>query len=99
MANIGMEGVICKASDSSYRPGRRSRQSIKTPYRRSGHFVVGGYFASRTGSVGALLVGAHDATGDLTYCGTISVGFTQRARLDLGSARSDAPGCFAVSLD
>jgi bifunctional non-homologous end joining protein LigD len=46
--------------------------------------VVGGYFASGTGSVGALLVGAHDATGDLTYCGTISVGFTDRARRGLG---------------
>ena len=34
--------------------------------------------------MGALLVGAHDATGDLTYCGTISVGFIDRARRGLG---------------
>ena len=84
MADVGMEGIVCKASGSPYLVGRRSRQWIKTPYRRSSHFVVGGYFASTPRSAGALLVGAHDAAGDLTYCGTISVGFTERARRDLG---------------
>ena len=44
-----------------------------------------GYFASSSASEGALLVGAHDAAGDFTYCGTISVGFTDRARRDLSS--------------
>ena len=44
-----------------------------------------GYFASTSASEGALLVGAHDAAGDFTYCGTISVGFTDRARRDLSS--------------
>ena len=85
MADAGMEGVVCKAQGSIYRAGHRSRQWIKTPYRHSGHFVVGGYSASRAGSVGALLVGAYDAAGNLTYCGTVSVGFTDRARRDLAS--------------
>ena len=83
MVTAGMEGVVCKAVGSSYQAGRRSRQWIKTPYRHSGHFVVGGYFAPSADAVGALVVGAHDAAGDLTYCGTISIGFSHRARRDL----------------
>ena len=43
MVAAGMEGVVCKAIGSSYQAGRRSRQWIKTPYRHSGHVVVGGY--------------------------------------------------------
>ena len=84
MVDVGMEGVVCKAPGSPYSAGRRSRQWIKTPYRHSSTFVVGGYFPSGSEAVGALLVGAHDPSGALTYCGTISVGFTERARRDLG---------------
>lgn len=73
MVAAGMEGVVCKAVGSSYQVGRRSRRWIKTPYRRSGHFVIGGYVASNETTVGALLVG-DDAAGDFTCCGTIIVG-------------------------
>ena len=83
MAEAGMEGVVCKAPGSSYRAGQRSRQWIKTPYRRSARVAIGGYFASGSMSVGALLVGGYDCEGDFIYCGTISVGFTARARRDL----------------
>lgn len=98
MVDVAMEGIVCKALGSSYRVGQRSRHWIKTPYRRSGHFVVGGYFARGTDSVGALMVGAHDEDGDLIYCATVSVGFTARARRDLGSRlsplqRASSPFC------
>lgn len=86
MVDAGMEGVVCKRAGSSYWSGRRSRQWIKTPYRHSGHFVVGGYVASATGAVSALLIGAYDQAGDFMYCGTVSTGFTNRARRDLGAA-------------
>ncbi len=88
MVTAGMEGVVCNAVGSSYQAGRRSRQWIKTPYRRSGHFVVGGYIAPTGDTIGALLVGAHHATGDLIYCGTVSTGFSLRARRDLRSGLS-----------
>lgn len=42
MVATGMEGVVCKGVESSYQVGRRSRQWIKTPHRRSSQFVVGG---------------------------------------------------------
>ena len=83
MVSAGMEGVVCKAIDSQYQVGRRSRQWVKTPYRCSGQFVVGGFVASSETSVGAVLVGAYDAAGDLSYCGTVSVGFSHRARRSL----------------
>ncbi|WP_147289453.1 non-homologous end-joining DNA ligase [Mycolicibacterium tokaiense] len=86
MVDAGMEGVVCKRAGSSYWSGRRSRQWIKTPYRHSGHFVVGGYAASAAGAVNALLVGAYDQAGHLTYCGTVTIGFTDRARRDMGAA-------------
>ncbi|ETA92330.1 hypothetical protein O982_23870 [Mycobacterium avium 10-5581] len=34
-------------------------------------------------SVGSVLVGAYDSSGALIYCGSISVGFTQRTRHEL----------------
>ena len=89
MVDAGMEGVVCKRAGSSYWSGRRSRQWIKTPYRHSGHFVVGGYAASAAGAVNALLVGAYDQAGDLTYCGTVTIGFTNRARRDVGVALAE----------
>jgi bifunctional non-homologous end joining protein LigD len=88
MVAAGMEGVVCKAIGSSYQAGRRSRQWIKTPYRHSGHVVVGGYVAAAGDTVGALLVGAYDVAGDFIYCGTVSTGFTQRARRELRSKLS-----------
>jgi bifunctional non-homologous end joining protein LigD len=103
MADVGMEGVVCKAVGSSYRAGQRSRHWIKTPYHHTSFFAVGGYFASSPGSVGALLVGAYDAAGDFTYCGTVSVGFTARARRDLSSQlarwRQDASPFRCTDLD
>lgn len=88
MVAAGMEGVVCKGVESSYQVGRRSRQWVKTPHRRSGQFVVGGYLAATADTIGALMVGAHDAAGDLTYCGTVSIGFSQRARRELRSQLS-----------
>lgn len=84
MVAAGMEGVVTKALSSPYQAGRRSRHWIKTPYRHSGLFVVGGFTAARsTHAIESLLVGAHDDDGQLIYCSTVSVGFSARARRDL----------------
>lgn len=85
MVDAGMEGIVTKAAGSTYKAGYRSRHWIKTPYRSSGYFVVGGFIptSAHAGSIGALLVGAHDATGNFVYCGTLTVGFTEQQRREL----------------
>lgn len=76
---LGVEGIISKRGNSTYRSGR-SRQWLKVKCARHDEFVVGGYTdpgGSRTG-FGSLLLGAHDGGGDLIYTGRVGTGFTQR---------------------
>jgi bifunctional non-homologous end joining protein LigD len=85
MDSLQLEGVVAKAVNSPYQPGRRSRHWIKTPIRRRGSFVIGGFAASASGrhAVSSLLVGGFDAAGDLIYCGRITSGLSERARRTL----------------
>jgi bifunctional non-homologous end joining protein LigD len=76
----GMEGLIAKGRTSRYEPGRRSRAWRKLKVRRRQEFVVGGWLAgegSRAATLGALLVGYHDATGALRYAGRVGTGFSE----------------------
>lgn len=100
----GLEGVVAKRLTSTYRPGVRSREWVKTAVRRTADVVVGGWTAgqgSRSAGFGALLLGAHDAAGALVYLGHVGTGFSAahqaalRARLD-ALARPSSP--FAVEL-
>lgn len=84
MAQTGMEGTVAKSATSLYQAGRRSRHWVKTPCQRSGYVAVGGFTGSRAArAVGALLVGAYDAAGDFVYAGTITAGFSHKARRNL----------------
>ncbi len=85
----GLEGLIGKRSDSTYR-SQRSPDWIKLKTRHRQEFVIGGYTdpkGARTG-IGALLLGVHDAHGALRYAGNVGTGFDARtlaalkARLD-----------------
>jgi len=99
----GLEGLIGKRRESSYRAGARSPDWVKLKTTQRQEFVIGGYTdpkGARTG-IGALLLGVHDATGALRYAGNVGSGFDARtlaslkARLSpLGASRSpfsDAP--------
>jgi bifunctional non-homologous end joining protein LigD len=74
-----LEGVVCKRADSTYRPGR-SRSWVKTPIRRKAAVVVIGWTPGRNDALGALLIGAHDAGGNLVYCGTVTSGLSRIAK-------------------
>ena len=77
---LGLEGVIAKRRDSSYRSAR-STDWIKLKCSRRQEFVIGGYTdpqGTRTG-IGALLLGVHDDHGELQYAGDVGTGFTQQA--------------------
>jgi bifunctional non-homologous end joining protein LigD len=76
-----LEGVVAKRLDSRYEPGKRTRSWLKVKVRRRQEMVVGGWVpgeGNRTGRIGALLVGYHDAPGDgpLTFAGRVGTGFT-----------------------
>lgn len=86
-----LEGIVSKRIESVYRPGRRSPDWIKTPFRRTTEAVIAGWTSgsgSVAGSFGSLILGAHDRTGTLVHIGNVGTGFTfadrrsLRARLD-----------------
>lgn len=76
----GLEGVVGKRLRSRYEPGRRSPSWIKTALLHTQEVVVGGWTTGqgrRAGTLGALLLGAHDEQGRLRYLGDVGTGFTE----------------------
>ncbi len=82
-AKLGLEGVVSKRANSSYRPGR-GKDWVKSKSLGRQEFVIVGYSepgGSRS-HLGALLLGARKA-GALTYCGKVGTGFTDKALSEL----------------
>ncbi|MBB5856042.1 non-homologous end-joining DNA ligase [Amycolatopsis umgeniensis] len=82
----GLEGLIAKKLDSRYHPGKRTRQWIKRALWHSQEVVIGGWRPGegrRSGTLGALLLGAHDESGDLRYVGDVGTGFSDKVLEDL----------------
>ena len=87
----GLEGVVAKRKDSTYRPGSRTRDWVKVKVRRRQEFVVGGWApgeGGRAGRIGGLLVGYHDAPGigPLRYAGRVGSGLGDQ-EIELLAAR------------
>jgi bifunctional non-homologous end joining protein LigD len=86
----GLEGLVAKRVDSTYEPGKRTRAWIKVKVRLRQEMVVGGWLpgeGNRTGRLGALLVGYHDAPGDggpLRFAGRVGTGFKDAELTRLG---------------
>ena len=85
-----MEGVLAKRLDSAYVPGVRTDywRKIKNVLRQE--VVVAGYKpgqGNRTGQVGSLLIGVHDA-GRLIYAGHVGTGFSVETLRMLGDKLS-----------
>jgi bifunctional non-homologous end joining protein LigD len=92
-----LEGVVAKRLDSPYLPGARSRLWRKVKFVHREEFVVGGWLpgeGARSGRIGSLLLGRHDADGPLRFCGAVGTGFTGaelerlQARLSPGRRRT-----------
>jgi bifunctional non-homologous end joining protein LigD len=82
----GLEGVVAKRVDSSYRPGARSSEWRKVKAFHRQEAVVGGINpgkGNRAGQIGSLLVGVQ-ADGGLAYAGRVGTGFTDRTLRMLG---------------
>ncbi len=81
-----LEGVVGKRLGSRYEPGRRSSTWTKTALLSTQEVIVGGWTTGegrRAGTMGALLLGAHDGAGRLRYLGDVGTGFTERMLDDL----------------
>jgi ATP-dependent DNA ligase len=77
----GLDGVVSKALDGSYSPGKR--MMFKTKHARTADVVLLGYRVHKSGhGVGSLLVGLYDADDVLRNVGGASA-FTDARRLEL----------------
>jgi bifunctional non-homologous end joining protein LigD len=87
-----LEGIMAKRRDSPYTPGRRSPSWRKIKVRYRGELVVGGWLpgtGTRSGRLGALLVGYHDDAGRLRFAGRVGSGFSDSELSDLGGRLAD----------
>ena len=78
----GLDGVVAKAADLPYLPGKRAMLKVK--HSRTADCVVGGFrwHKSGIGTVGSLLLGLHDAAGQLQHVG-VTASFTMARRQQL----------------
>jgi len=75
---VGLEGIISKRADSPYLC-KRTRDWLKIKCLLRQEFVIGGYSEPRgsRSHFGALLLGVHDAAGELVYTGKVGTGFDE----------------------
>lgn len=66
----GLDGVMAKAADGLYTPGKRTLAKVK--HLRTADVVVAGYREHKQGGVGSLLLGLYDAEGTLHHVGVAS---------------------------
>ena len=76
----GLEGLIAKRADSTYKAGRRTRDWLKVKTQNNDEFVVVGYTrgAGRRASTFGSLVLAVNEGGELRYVGNVGTGFDDR---------------------
>ncbi len=79
----GLEGVVAKRRDSSYKPGDRSGAWVKVRANRGQEFVIGGYLPGLA-AFDSILVGYYEGR-DLMYASRIRNGFTPASRRALYS--------------
>src|SRR4029453_16728566 len=81
----GLEGVVAKKLQSTYVPGRRTRNWLKTKHYQRETFLVGGFVPDHD-QVRSLLVGLPDPgrPGGLVFCGRVDHGLVPAARRRVG---------------
>jgi bifunctional non-homologous end joining protein LigD len=98
-AEQGLEGIVAKRLQSTYRPGLRTRDWVKIKTVRGQELVVGGWMPGRgrrRERIGALLLGVYEPGGALRYVGRVGSGFSEPeldrlARLLAPLERSSSP--------
>jgi bifunctional non-homologous end joining protein LigD len=85
-AAAGAEGLVAKLRTGHYQPGRRSDAWLKHPLTQTQEVIICGWRPGRSGfsgTLGGLLLGAHDDEGHLQYLGDVGTGFSQAERQEL----------------
>ncbi|MEU3627858.1 DNA ligase D [Amycolatopsis coloradensis] len=83
----GHEGLVAKHRRAPYTPGKRTDAWLKHPLTQANEVIICGWRPGQgrfTGTVGGLLLGAHDpGSGKLRYIGDVGTGFSdaERSRL------------------
>jgi bifunctional non-homologous end joining protein LigD len=75
-----LEGIIAKRRNSTYKPGRRTRDWLKIKTENNEEFVVAGYTRGagrRAGTFGSLVLGINEGD-QLRYVGNVGTGFNDR---------------------
>jgi bifunctional non-homologous end joining protein LigD len=81
-----LEGIVLKRLDSRYAPGKRNGSWLKAKTVGRQEFAIGGWVPGegrRRNRIGAILLGAFDAEGQLQYVGKVGTGFSERDLDDL----------------
>jgi bifunctional non-homologous end joining protein LigD len=78
---MGLEGVVAKRRDSTYRNGQRSDAWVKVKFSPRQEFVIGGYKPSGA-SFDSILVGYYKGR-QLYFAGKIRAGFTPHLRAEV----------------
>ncbi len=84
-ADLGLEGVLAKRTDSVYQPGRRGHTWIKIKHVLAQEVVIVGWAPgenARARTIGALLMAVPGEGGVFDYVGRVGTGFTERALAD-----------------
>jgi ATP-dependent DNA ligase len=79
----GLDGVMAKRLDETYRPGERTM--VKVKHKRTADCVVAGFRWHKTGAgtmIGSLLLGLYDERGTLHHVG-VTAAFTTAVRRQL----------------
>ena len=101
---MGLEGIVCKKAESSYRSGR-GHEWLKVKCRGREEFVVLGWTppgGSRAG-LGSLHLGYYDPRGGLHYAGGVGSGFSddelEQLSEALGKLAADPPKALLAAGD
>jgi bifunctional non-homologous end joining protein LigD len=93
----GLEGIMAKEGESTYRPGRRTKSWLKVKTHRRQEAVIAGFTAPRGSRkrLGALVLGVYEDD-ELTYIGHTGGGFNERSLREIYEQlrpleRSDSP--------
>jgi bifunctional non-homologous end joining protein LigD len=79
--DFGLEGVVAKRDDSTYRPGQRTDDWIKVKFSPRQEFVVGGYKTNGR-SIDSVVVGYYNQR-KLLFAAQVRNGFTPHVRAEL----------------
>ncbi len=82
--NMGLEGIIAKKTDSTYKENARSSEWLKIKIHKSDEAVVCGFTAPKGSrkQFGSLILGKY-LDGELVFCGHTGTGFTDKSLNEL----------------